>query len=162
MTAIATAFKRDLLGADVGDQAAELLQDNLATLIDLALNLKQAHWVVVGKNFRSVHLQLDEIIDSVRLASDEVAERIVTIGRIPDGRARTVTDTTHLEDFPDGLLQVEEVIESVGDRLKTTTDQLRSAIRRMGDIDPISEDLLISISRQLEKHLWMVQAQELG
>lgn len=88
MTATATAFKRDLLGADVGGQAASELQDNLATLINLALILKQAHWVVVGKNFRNVHLQLDEIIDAVRLASDEVAERIVAIGRVA-GRVQT-------------------------------------------------------------------------
>ncbi len=44
--------------------------------------------------------------------------------------------------------------------MKATIDQIRQAIEKMGDLDPISEDLLIATSSQMEKHLWMVQAQE--
>lgn len=29
-----------------------------------------------------------------------------------------------------------------------------------GDLDPVSEELLIASSGELEKHLWMAQAQE--
>jgi len=49
------------------------LQATLAELIDLTLIGKQAHWNVVGPNFRSIHLQLDEIVDAARLSSDRVA-----------------------------------------------------------------------------------------
>jgi starvation-inducible DNA-binding protein len=153
-------FKRHVLTDEHQSQATELLQGTLVTLIDLALNLKQAHWNVVGPNFRSVHLQLDEILITVRDATDEIAERVVTIGLSPDGRASTVSKDSVLKDFPTGFHQVSETIAHVADQMKAAIDQLRSAIEKMGDIDPISEDLLIGISGQLEKHLWMVQAQE--
>lgn len=153
-------FKRHVLTDENQSQATELLQGTLVTLIDLALNLKQAHWNVVGPNFRSVHLQLDEILITVRDATDEIAERVVTIGLSPDGRASTVSKNSDLKDFPIGFHQVSETIAHVADQMKTAIDQLRSAIEKMGDLDPISEDLLIGISGQLEKHLWMVQAQE--
>jgi starvation-inducible DNA-binding protein len=153
-------FKRTVLEKDQQTAAAKSLQDSLVNLVDLALLLKQAHWNVVGPNFRSVHLQLDEIINTVRQSSDEIAERIVTIGIAPDGRAATVSGNSRLAEFPAGFHQVAETITAVADPLKQTIDQLRNALEKMADIDPVSEDLLIGVTSQLEKHLWMVQAQE--
>ena len=155
-----STFKREILKNGKRSEAAELLQGSLVTLIDLALNLKQAHWNVVGPNFRSIHLQLDEIIETVRGATDEIAERIVTIGVAPDGRAKTVSSDSTLDTFPDDFHQVPETVTAVADPMMKAIEQIRQAIDKMGDVDPISEDLLIGVSSQLEKHLWMVQAQE--
>ncbi len=159
-TANNTAFKRDLLGQDATAETTSILQHNLVNLIDLALLLKQAHWNVVGPNFRSVHLQLDEIIITVRDASDEMAERINTLGIAPDGRSSTVAEQSALDDYARGFQKVPETLSNVADALKTTIEHLRKAIERLGDIDPVSQDLCITITAGLEKHLWMVQAQE--
>ncbi|NND96554.1 MAG: DNA starvation/stationary phase protection protein Dps [Pirellulaceae bacterium] len=159
-TATKTAFKRDILDSEAGSETACLLQANLVNLIDLALLLKQAHWNVIGPNFRSVHLQLDEIIESVRAASDEVAERINTLGIAPDGRSSTVAQDSKLDAYPTDFQKVPDTLGNVADALKATIDSLRSAISELGDLDPVSEDLCIGVSAQLEKHLWMVQAQE--
>lgn len=155
-----TQFKRNILSASKNDKVTSLLQQNLVNLVDLALLMKQAHWNVIGPNFRSVHLQLDEIIATVRDASDEVAERISTLGIAPDGRSETVSNASELQRYPSGFVKVSETVEHVADALKATIDALRSAIERVGDPDPISEDMLIGISAALEKHLWMLQAQE--
>ena len=37
----------------------------LVDLIELHVQGKQAHWNIVGTNFRDLHLQLDEIIEAV-------------------------------------------------------------------------------------------------
>ena len=66
------------------------LQDSLVELIDLSLQAKHYHWTVTGREFRAVHLQLDEITDEVRLWYDEVAERLATLDVAPDGRTATV------------------------------------------------------------------------
>ena len=71
----------------------DALQGALVDLIDLSLLGKQAHWNLRGRNFRSVHLQLDEVVDLARAHMDTVAERAVAIGVNPDGRPRTVADT---------------------------------------------------------------------
>ena len=42
------------------------LQAVLVDLIELHVQGKQAHWNIVGTNFRDLHLQLDEIIDAAR------------------------------------------------------------------------------------------------
>ncbi|TWU08427.1 DNA starvation/stationary phase protection protein Dps [Stieleria varia] len=159
-TKTASVFKRQILTSDANQETVSLLQANLVNLVDLALLLKQAHWNVLGTNFRSVHLQLDEIIASVRNASDEVAERVSTLGVAPDGRSETVAKDTDLSTYPDGFQKVPATLQHVADALMTTIEQIRDAIEKLGEMDPISEDLLIGISATLEKHLWMVQAQE--
>jgi len=159
-TATQPFFKRDVLGEKESAQTTEILQQNLVNLVDLALLLKQAHWNVIGPNFRSVHLQLDEIIESVRSASDEVAERMDTLGVAPDGRANTVAQQSILADYPRDFQKVPDTIERVADALKSTIDALRTGIASLGELDPISEDMFIGISAGLEKHLWMVQAQQ--
>ncbi|MEO9593331.1 DNA starvation/stationary phase protection protein Dps [Rhodopirellula bahusiensis] len=159
-TTTATQFKRDILQDETTSEVTAILQENLTNLIDLALLMKQAHWNVVGPNFRSIHLQLDEIIETVRAGSDEVAERIVTLGVSADGRVSTVDADSKVETYPAGFVKVSETISRVADAVKQVIDSLRSAIERLGDLDAISEDMLIAISGELEKHLWMLQAQE--
>jgi starvation-inducible DNA-binding protein len=155
-----TAFKRDILSDENRTTTVSALQNCLTNLIDLALQGKQAHWNVMGKNFRTVHLQLDEIIDSTRAASDDVAERIVTLGVPADGRADVVAKASCLTAFPDGMHRADETVTLISDRLATTVESLRSGIEKTGATDPVTEDLLIGISAVLEKHLWMLQAQE--
>jgi starvation-inducible DNA-binding protein len=137
-----------------------LLQQPLVDLIDLGLQLKQAHWCVIGTNFRAVHTQLDEIIVDVRAASDELAERISTLGVAPDGRSQTVSSSTRLSGMSGQFESASATVTAVADRLQTTIDGLRESISKIGQLDPVSEDMLIGISAALEKHLWMVQSQE--
>lgn len=160
MSTSTTAFKRQVLSDQDNQTVTGLLQGQLTNLVDLALLLKQAHWNVLGPNFRSVHLQLDEIIETVRAGSDEVAERMSTLGVAPDGRSSTVASESDLADYPAGFHNVAATVSHVADALQTTIQSLRETIAQLGEPDPISEDLCIGISAALEKHLWMVQAQE--
>ena len=155
-----TQFKRDILENETNEKVTSILQQNLTNFIDLALLLKQAHWNVIGPNFRSVHLQLDVIIASVRDASDEIAERISALGVSPDGRSSTVAQSSELSEYPHDFIKVSGTITQVADAMKLAIDHLRSGIEKVGDLDPITEDMLIGISGPIEKHLWMVQAQE--
>ncbi|MBB02436.1 MAG: DNA starvation/stationary phase protection protein [Planctomyces sp.] len=153
-------FPHQILPEEKTKQVVEQLQQRLVDLIDLGLQLKQAHWCVIGNNFRTVHLQLDEILVDVRDGSDEVAERVSTLGMAPDGLAKTVADSAKLKSMNVAFASASDTIKTVAQLLDTTVQGLRSSIEVMGDLDPITEDLLIGISAGLEKHLWMVQAQE--
>ncbi len=64
------------------------LQGALVDLLDLSLVAKQVHWNVVGPRFRSVHLQLDDVVDTARQHSDTVAERASALGVNPDAEPR--------------------------------------------------------------------------
>ncbi|GAB35107.1 Dps family protein [Gordonia otitidis] len=135
------------------------LQQTLVDLIDLSLVAKQAHWNVVGRNFRSVHLELDELVTVSREFTDQAAERATAIGVSPDGRAETVAKTAGTTGFGDGWTSDTEVITSIVDNLKAVIAGLRTRIDETEDADPVTQDLLISFAAKLEQLHWMWQAQ---
>src|ERR1700704_6543856 len=72
------------------NEVGRQLQAMLVELVDLSLLGKQLHWSVTGPHFRSLHEQLDEVVDEWRELSDTVAERAVAVGVWPDGQSATV------------------------------------------------------------------------
>jgi starvation-inducible DNA-binding protein len=135
------------------------LQSVLVDLIELHVQGKQAHWSVVGKNFRDLHLQLDEIIVDARAFSDEVAERMRALDAMPDGRSETVTKATHLPSFPDGEVDTAETVTLITERLDATVDNIRKVHDEVDEEDPTSADILHGIIEKLEQYAWMVGAE---
>ena len=150
---------RSPLSGSSRDVVAGLLHETLAELIDLALQTKQAHWNVVGPHSRALHLQLDEMVASYRKFSDAVAERQVAIGSPAVGVAAAVAVQSRLTTLPDGWLPDDEVVALFVDRLMTTAARLRERMPQVADHDPVTEDLLIEITNEIEEQAWMLQAQ---
>ncbi|GGV03543.1 Dps family protein [Actinomadura sp. LOL_016] len=139
--------------------AGNALQGALVDLIDLALVSKQAHWNLTGRNFKVVHEHLDEVVDLARQSQDDVAERAVAIGVNPDGRARTVADRSELPQLEAGYLADDKVVSAVTDVLAQIIGRFRERIAETDEPDPVTQDLLIGITHELEKQHWMFQAQ---
>lgn len=135
------------------------LQGALVDLVDLSLVAKQVHWNVVGPRFRSVHLQLDDVVASARAHADTVAERASAIGVPPDGRAATVAKTSGIREIGDGWIKDGEVVRAMVEALSAVIGRMRERIVATADPDPVSQDLLIGLTGDLEKHHWMFQAE---
>ncbi|TCC50360.1 DNA starvation/stationary phase protection protein [Kribbella pittospori] len=136
------------------------LEPLLIELIDLALTAKQAHWNVSGLWFRPLHLQLDELADDVRNWSDDVAERLSTIGLAADGRLETLAKMTPFTAFPDGFVDSLTAVPHMVERLNLVVESNRTRIDRLGALDLVSQDLVISVTAGLEKHRWMFAAEQ--
>ncbi|MFJ8627976.1 Dps family protein [Kitasatospora sp. NPDC093550] len=140
----------------------EALQGALVDLLDLSLVAKQAHWNLHGPRFRSVHLQLDEVVTTARDFADEVAERAAAIGVSPDGRAATIAASSGLPGFPEGWIADEAVIEHLVKAFGVAIERMRTRIEETEKADPVTQDLLIGLTAALEKHSWMFQAESRG
>jgi starvation-inducible DNA-binding protein len=147
------------LGTAEREGTGGVLQSALVDLIDLALIGKQAHWNVVGTHFRSVHLQLDELVNAARNFTDQVAERAAAIGCSPDGRARTVTEQSALPAFPSNWQKDNDVIRAMVDILDKVVHRMRRRIEETDKTDLVTQDLLLDITAKLEEAHWMWQAQ---
>jgi starvation-inducible DNA-binding protein len=135
------------------------LQRVLVDLIELQLQGKQAHWNVVGTNFRDLHLQLDELVDAAREASDTIAERMRALDAVPDGRSDTVAATTSLPQFPAGEQNTADVVDLVTSRVYAAVDTARNVHDDVDAADPSTADLLHQIIDALEKLAWMIKAE---
>ena len=147
------------LGTEEQAAAGAALQATLVDLVDLSLVAKQAHWNLIGRNFRSVHLHLDEVVDTVRLFSDTVAERAAAIGVSPDGRAGTVSAGSLVPEHPEGWVTDGDVVQWFVTALGAVVVGLRERIDAVEEADLVTQDLLIAITADLEKHHWMFQAE---
>jgi starvation-inducible DNA-binding protein len=137
----------------------ENLQKVLVDLIELHLQGKQAHWNVIGTNFRDLHLQLDEIVDAAREASDTIAERMRALNAIPDGRSDTVTAFTTLPALPPAELNTTDIVDLVTTRIYAAVDTIRTVHDDVDAADPSSADLLHEIVDDMEKAAWMLKSE---
>ncbi|KRD22566.1 MULTISPECIES: Dps family protein [unclassified Streptomyces] len=138
---------------------SQALQGALVDLVDLSLVAKQVHWNVVGPRFRSVHLQLDEVVDVARAHSDTVAERASALGVSPDGRAATVASGSGIDAVAAGWVKDSDAIGTLVAALGAVITRMRERVAATGDADPVSQDIFIGITADLEKHHWMFQAE---
>jgi starvation-inducible DNA-binding protein len=144
-------------------QASTQLSDNLqrvlVDLIELHLQGKQAHWNVVGTNFRDLHLQLDELVDFAREASDTIAERMRALDVVPDGRSDTVAAGTSLPQFPAYERGTAEVVDLITARIYAAVDTMRTVHDEVDAEDPSTADVLHQLIDGLEKLAWLIKSE---
>lgn len=138
---------------------AEALQGALVDLVDLSLVSKQVHWNVVGPRFRSIHLQLDEVVTIARQYSDTVAERAAALGISPDGRVGTVSATSRIGPVIDGWLPDTDAVRTMVVALSGVISRMREHMNAVGEVDLVTQDIFIGVTKDLEKHHWMFQAE---
>lgn len=139
--------------------AGDALQESLVDLLGLSLIGKQAHWNIVGPRFRSIHLQLDEVVSTARSYADQVAERAAALGVSPDGRPETVAARFDLQGPKEGWLRDTEVVRLLVEALESAIGRLRKQIDATEEADKVTQDLLISLTYELEKQRWMFEAE---
>ncbi len=141
-------------------ELANNMQAVLVDLIELGIQGKQAHWNVVGTNFRDMHLQLDEIIDVARALSDQVAERMRALEVLPDGRSETVTKTTSLAKFPADQVDTGQVTDLIVERLDAVAATCHRVHDDVDEADPTTADILHAVIEKVEQYSWMVGAEK--
>jgi starvation-inducible DNA-binding protein len=147
------------LGAHVREEVGGELEATLIDLIDLTLWGKQLHWTVAGPLFHPLHERLDELVDSWRDLADTIAERAVAVGYWPDGQAQAVAageDRTAIERGP---VEDQVVLRLLARRLAEVSERARRRLDRLGELDVVSQDVMIEVVRTLEQQLWMSRAQ---
>ena len=140
-------------------ELAANLQRVLVDLVELHLLGKQAHWNVVGSNFRDLHLQLDELVDFARESSDTIAERMRALDATPDGRSDTVAATTTLPQFPAAEQNTYEVVDLITASVYAAVDTVRVVHDAVDAEDPSTADILHEIIDGLEKLAWLIKSE---
>ncbi|MGF9661146.1 DNA starvation/stationary phase protection protein [Arthrobacter crystallopoietes] len=141
-----------------GYKVGETLQMRLHALNDLQLTLKHAHWNVVGRDFIGVHEMLDPQIEQVRAMIDAVAERMATMGVSPNGLPGALVSERTWDDYSIGRAGTAEHLAALNLVYNGVVEDHRKAIEEVGDIDPITEDLLIGQTAELELFQWFIRA----
>jgi starvation-inducible DNA-binding protein len=141
-----------------GAKAAEILQQRLNALNDLALTLKHIHWNVVGPHFIAVHEMIDPQVDAVRAMVDAIAERIATLGVAPVGTPGALVQDRSWDDYSIGRAGAIEHLGALDEVYVGVVTDHREAAAATEDLDTVTNDLLVGHLHELELFHWFVRA----
>jgi len=145
------------LDTATGHAVADALQMRVHALNDLQLTLKHAHWNVVGPHFIGVHEMLDPQIDGVRDMVDVLAERMSTLGVPPNGLPGALVAARTWDDYALDRADTAAHLAALDLVYNGVIEDHRNAIEAVGD-DPVTEDILIGQTGDLEQYQWFVRA----
>ena len=128
---------------------SDSLQRVLVDLIALGVTTKQAHWNIVGENFRDLHLNFDE-----------VAERMRAINAVPDGRPATVAAGATVPSLPKDEITVSEGVAYVVSAIEAVVSTLRGVHDAVDDEDPASAGILEDLTGKLEQQAWFISSED--
>jgi starvation-inducible DNA-binding protein len=136
-----------------------LLNQRLASAVDLQMQMKQAHWNVKGPSFIGLHELFDKVNEAVESYVDMIAERIVQLGGIAEGTVRLAAARTRLPEYPLNIADGMEHVEAVARALSTFGQAARATINEANALDDAdTADLFTEVSRGTDKWLWFVEA----
>src|SRR4030095_7579652 len=74
----------------------DLLNQELADVLDLALQAKQDHWNVKGPHFIGLHALCDKVAEELEEFTDDMAERAVEPGGVALGTIQIISKKSRL------------------------------------------------------------------
>lgn len=135
-----------------------LLGVGLVHALDLERHAKQAHWNVRGPHFISLHELFDQVATQAVEMGDVVAERLVALGGVADGRVETIANRSTLKSYPLGAADGSEHVEALATTIAAFSTVARDAIDQATDWgDAVTADIFTSVLNNLDKALWMVE-----
>jgi starvation-inducible DNA-binding protein len=146
----------------MSQQVIDKLNGLLADAVVFYYKLHNYHWFVTGPSFFTLHEQFEVQYTSWATHLDDIAERILQLGGKPHPTLAAVLQSATTDEetgWPDAKTMVERTIAD----MKAINERIIATIRAAEEADDRSTtDLLDDISDEVEKSIWMFQAQSGG
>ena len=147
------------ISRDKREKLIALLNARLADASDLKSQTKQAHWNVKGMSFIALHELFDQIATAVEGHVDLIAERITTLGGTAMGTVRLAAQNSSLSEYPHEITDGAAHVDALSTALADFGKAVRKGIDEATDLeDQDTADIFTEISRDIDKHLWFVEA----
>jgi starvation-inducible DNA-binding protein len=141
-------------------EVKDYLNTVVATQGQFYIRLHQFHWYVKGSHFYTLHEKFEELYDAVTKNLDIVAERLLAIGGEPYSTLQEFIDHSVIEErVEDKNLSQDEMVQAVIEDLETIQSSLQEGAKLTDEHEDFpSNDMLISMKEDVDKHLWMLKA----
>lgn len=140
------------------EELAEELNQLLANFQVYYQNLRGIHWNIKGKTFFDLHTKFEELYTDANIKVDEIAERILTLGKVP---LHTFDDYTKAAKVPVGknISKDDNAVRLIVDSLTELLKIERSILNASDEANDEGTNAMMSdfITEQ-EKTVWMMKA----
>ena len=146
------------LSAEKSQKLSKDLNSLLANFQTYYQNLRGIHWNIKGKRFFDLHIKFEELYTDANLKVDMVAERILTLGGVPQ---HTFSDYIENSKVPVGknITNDVEAIRLVVDSLTELLVLERKILSAAGEAeDEGTNSMMGDFITEQEKTVWMMKA----
>lgn len=122
--------------------------------------LRGCHWNVKGHNFFTLHVKFEELYNNAQLAIDELAERVLTLGKSPYGTYAEYIEESSIKEIKTDGLSAEKMVDAILEDFKKLIALEREVIENATENagDDGTADMIIGFLRFKEKTSWMLRA----
>jgi starvation-inducible DNA-binding protein len=146
------------LDLDKSEKLAEKLNVLLANYAIFYQNTRGYHWNIKGEKFFELHLKFEELYNDLFLKIDEIAERILTLGHVPQHRYTDYVKTAEIQESRK-VSNGGEAVEDILHAFRTILPLQREILAIAADAgDEGSNALMGDYIRSQEKLVWMYSA----
>lgn len=153
-------IKLNAIGLDVekSKMLAEKLNELLADYSIFYQNVRGYHWNIRGDKFFELHGKFQELYEDLFVKIDEVAERIQTLGHVPNHQFSVYKKEAKVKEsteVSDGIKDVKDILES----FSIIISLQRELLELSAEADDEGTNALMSdYIREQEKSVWMYSA----
>ncbi len=137
----------------------DMLNDYLANYHVHYQKLRGVHWNVKGQNFFTLHIKFEELYNNAQITIDEIAERILTLGKPPLSRFSDYIKESGIKEVDTigmaDLKMVDEVLSDMAALIEMERDIMEAA-DKAGDDG--TNDMVNKFMQFKEKNTWMLRA----
>ena len=118
-------------------------------------NVRGYHWNIKGEKFFELHAKFEELYNDLFIKIDDIAERILTLGGMPDHNFSEYAKTAMISEATEVCDGLHVVMDILGTLQKLIIKQ-RSILKMSGDADDEGTSSMVSdYIREQEKLVWM-------
>lgn len=135
------------------------LNDLLANYHVHYQKLRGSHWNVRGSHFFTLHAKFEELYNNAITTIDELAERILTLGKSPLSRYSDYLETAEIKEIDTIGLSDTELVKAIVDDLEVLIGLERDLLEITDEAnDEGSNDMINAFMQFNEKQNWMLRA----
>ena len=137
----------------------DMLNDYLANYHVHYQKLRGCHWNIKGQNFFTLHIKFEELYTNAQFTIDEIAERILTLGKSPHSRFVDYIKESSIKEINtigmNDMAMVDAILDDMSNLIEMERDLLE-ATDKAGDDG--SNDMVNRFMQFKEKTIWMLRS----
>ena len=135
------------------------LNDLLANYHIHYQKLRGCHWNVKGSHFFTLHVKFEELYGNAQLTIDELAERILTLGKAPHSTFAEYLKVSSIKEINTVGMKDTDMVLSIMDDFSNLIEMEREIMATTADAgDDGTNDLINKFMQFKEKNNWMLRA----
>ncbi|WP_207426410.1 Dps family protein [Pedobacter sp. SYSU D00535] len=121
--------------------------------------LRGCHWNVKGKSFFTLHAKFEELYTNAIASIDELAERILTLGKAPLSTYQDYLQTSTIHEIRTEGVEDVELVKAILDDFSALIEIEREIMETTAESgDDGTNDMINKFMQFKEKNTWMLRA----